>query len=124
MLHPRFTWLYPFCTHTPLFQPDTNPLRLIAPLLHPITNPLHTFTPPLHTVTPRYTLLHPSYTPVNICVLVLLSSSSPPQNYGLRGPQIVLTCQLSSALGYCFQIQSRGPSLAKASHYSITYQAV
>ena len=49
--------------------------------------------------TPRYTLLHPRYTQAgvphpNICVFVLLSSSFPPQNYGLHGPQIGSICQV------------------------------
>ena len=55
------------------------------------------------TAIPSYTLLHPCKTPAgaphpNNFVLVLLSSSSSPQNYRLPGPQAGSTCQCQAHL--------------------------
>ena len=92
LLTPCYILLHPVI-------PTSHP---VSPPLHPALLPLHTTKSPIYPVTPRYTLLHTVTSMLhprrgaasNFCVLVLLSSSSPPQNYGFYGPQIGSTCQV------------------------------
>ena len=94
--NPQKRSLHPvtFC-YTPLYPRHT----MFLPPLHPVILPFHTAKSPIYPDTPRYTLLHPCYTPSgvphpNLCVLVLLSSSSSPEYYGFYGPQIGWTCRV------------------------------
>ena len=84
-LHP----VKPRFTHaTPCFSPVT---PCYTPLLNLRYTLLH-LDALLHTVTSM--LLPRRGAASNFCVLVLLSSSSSPQNYGFYGPQIGSTCQV------------------------------